>query len=69
MQQELTETGINVDCVAKLSVCIVPMRLLRPVAFLNLLHLTGSKSDTSPNAFNETARVAEHPEGIRAHLN
>jgi ribonuclease HI len=51
MQQQLSETGINLDCIARSGICAVPPWLLRSAAVIDSLHQLGSKSEIAPDLF------------------
>jgi hypothetical protein len=51
MQQQLSESGINLDCIARSDICAVTHWLLRSAAVSNCLHQLGSKSEIAPDLF------------------
>jgi hypothetical protein len=51
MQQQLSETCINFDCIARPGVCAVPPWLLRSAAVIECLHQLGSNSEIAPDLF------------------
>jgi hypothetical protein len=51
MQQQLSETGINLDCIARSGICAVPPWLLRSAAVIDSLHQPGSKSEIALDLF------------------
>jgi hypothetical protein len=51
MQQQLSKTGINLDCLARSGICAVSLWLLQSAKFIDSLHQLGSKSEIAPDLF------------------
>jgi ribonuclease HI len=51
MQQQLSDAGINVGCVARSGVCAAPPWVLRTAVFVYTLHQLGSKSEVAADLF------------------
>ena len=51
IQQQLSETGISLDCIARSSICATPPWLLRTATFVDCLHQLGSKGETAPELY------------------
>jgi hypothetical protein len=51
MQQQLSETGINLDCIEKSGICGFPPWLLQSAAVVDSLHHFGSKCEIASDLF------------------
>jgi hypothetical protein len=49
MLQQLSETGINLGCLARSGICAAPPWLLRTATFVDCWHQLGSKGEITPD--------------------